>query len=174
MDMSAHEANNPFDLLRLNPPSSPAPSAELQGVTEPQLDIDWRQFHQGLASNFAELFRRARPPEGLLSASFFKDASIERRIPSRAVFAAALWHVAFIVMPFPHLRSPQRNPAFDNSEITWSGPIEDFPLLSAPAAKAKPTPRGTAEQPAAPEGADAYHPRQHIFSDPARPNHPRQ
>src|SRR5262249_56903882 len=38
----------------------------------------------------------------------------------------------------------------------------------------QPTPRGTAEQPPAPEGADAYHPRQRIVSDPARPNHPRQ
>jgi len=173
--MSAHEAHNPFDLLRLNPqPESPTSSADLRGAAEPQLDIDWRQFHQGLASNFAELFRRARPPEGLLSASFFADASIERRIPRRAVFAAALWHVAFIVMPFPQLRSPQRNHAFDNSEITWSGPIEDFPLLGAPAPKPKPTPRGTAEQPLPSEGADAFHPRQRIFSDPARPNHPRQ
>src|SRR5262249_9757984 len=48
----------------------------------------------------------------------------------------------------------------------------DFPLISAPAHKPKPAPRGTAEQP--PAGADAYHPRQRILSDPARPNHPRQ
>jgi TonB family protein len=173
--MSAHEANNPLDLLRLNPqPESSTPSADLRGAAEPQLDIDWRQFHQGLGSNFAELFRRARAPKGLLSASFFRDASIERPIPRRAVFAAALWHVAFIVIPFPQFRSPQRNHAFDNTEITWSGPIEDFPRIGAPAHKPKPTPRGTAEQPLAPEGADAYHPRQRILSDPARPNHPRQ
>src|SRR5262252_4899326 len=88
--MAGHEAHNPFDLLRLNPPpESPAPSADLRGAVEPRLDIDWRQFHQGLASNFAELGRRAGSPAGLLSASFFKDASIERRIPRRAVFAAA-------------------------------------------------------------------------------------
>src|SRR5262249_12491006 len=54
------------------------------------------------------------------------------------------------------------------------GPIEDFPLISAPANKPKPTPRGTAEQPPAPAGADAFHPRQRIFTDPSRPNHPRQ
>ena len=174
--MSAHEANNPFDLLRLNPPSAPAPStsADLHGAIEPQLDIDWRQFHQGLASNFAELFRRARSTKGLLSASFFKDSWVERRIPRRAVFAAALWHLAFIVMPFPQIASPKRNHAFDNTEITWSGQIEDFPLISAPAHKPKPTPRGTAEQPPAPEGADAFHPRQRIFTDPSHPNHPRQ
>jgi TonB family protein len=173
--MSAHEVNNPFDLLRLHPPPAPpSPYANLHGAIEPQLDIDWRQFHQGLASNFAELFRRTRPPQGLLSASFFKDSWVERRIPRRAVFAAALWHVAFVVMPLPQISAPKRNHAFDNAEITWSGSIEDFPLVSAPAHRPKPAPRGTAEQPPAPEGADAFHPRQRIFTDPSRPNHPRQ
>jgi TonB family protein len=173
--MSAHQANNPLDLLRLNSqPESSAPPADLHGAAEPQLDIDWRQFHQGIASNFAALFRRARVSKGLLSASLFKDAWIERRIPRRAVFAAALWHIAFVVMPFPDIQGPKRNHAFDNAEITWSGPIEDFPLISAPAHKLKPSPRGTPDQPLAPEGADAFHPRQLIFTDPARPNHPRQ
>jgi TonB family protein len=173
--MSTHQANNPLDLLRLNPqPAPPSPSENLHGAAEPRLDIDWRQFHQGLAGNFAELFRRVRSPKGLLSASFFKDSWVERPIPRRAVFAAALWHVAFMVIPFPQIASPKRNHAFDNTAITWSGPIEDFPLISAPAHQPKPTPRGTVEQPPAPEGADAFHPRQRIFTDPSRPNHPRQ
>jgi TonB family protein len=170
--MSAREANNPLDLLQLGAP--PAPAVELHGAAEPQLDIGWGQFHQGLASNLAELFRRARVAKGLLSAGFFKDSWIERRIPRRAVFAAALWHVAFLAMPFPNIPGPRRNPAFDNAEITWSGPIEDFPLIETHAAKAKPSPRGTPNQPPAPEGADAFHPRQRIFTDPVRPNHPRQ
>jgi len=170
--MSAHEANNPLDLLQLGPP--PSSAFELRGAAEPRLDIGWGQFHQGIASNFAELFRRARATKGLLSASFFKDAWIERRIPRRAVFAAALWHVAFVVMPFPDIPGPKRNHAFDNAEITWSGPIEDFPLISAPAHKPKPTPRGAPNQAPAPEGADAFHPRQRIFTDPVHPNHPRQ
>jgi hypothetical protein len=173
--MSTHQANNPLDLLRLNAqPAPPSPSGSLHGAAEPQLDIDWRQFHQGLAGNFAELFRRVRSPKGLLSAGFFKDSWVERPIPRRAVFAAALWHLAFIVMPFPQIASPKRNHAFDNTAITWSGPIEDFPLISAPARQAKPAPSGAVEQPPAPEGADAFHPRQRIFTDPSRPNHPRQ
>ena len=137
--MSAHEAHNPLDLLQLGSASKPA--VELHGAVEPQLDIGWGQFHQGIASNFAELFRRAGVTKGLLSASLFKDAWIERRIPRRAVFAAALWHVAFIVMPFPDMQGAKRNHAFDNAELTWSGPIEDFPLISAPAHKLKPAPR---------------------------------
>jgi TonB family protein len=170
--MSAYEANNPLNLLGQAPP--PAPAVQLHGPNEPQLDLGWGQFHQGIASNFAELFRRARVPEDFLYGGFFKDAWIERRLPRRAIFAAALWHIAFLAMPFPEISGPKRNPAFANAQITWSGPIEDFPLIEMPAAKPKPSPRGTKNQAPAQEGADAFHPRQRIFTDPVHPTHPRQ
>src|SRR5882724_2865145 len=170
--MSAYESNNPLNLLGQAPP--PAPAVQLHGPAEPQLDLGWGQFHQGIASNFAELFRRARLPEDFLVGSFFKDAWIERRLPRRAIFAAALWHIAFLAMPFPEISGPKRNPAFANAQITWSGPIEDFPLIEMPAAKPKPSPRGTKNQAPAQEGADAFHPRQRIFTDPVHPTHPRQ
>jgi len=170
--MSAHEANNPFDLLRLTPP--PAPAVKLHGYTEPQLGVRWGDFHQGVASNFAELFRRARVPKNFLVGNPFKDSRIERPLPRRAIVAAALWHIAFVVMPFPQIATPKRNSAFDNAQITWSGPIEDFPLIESRAVKLKASPRAVPDQPLAPEGADAYHPRQRIFTDPVHPNHPRQ
>src|SRR5712675_2877791 len=162
--MSAFEANNPFDLLGQAAP--PAPALELHGSNEPQLELGWGQFHQGIASNFAELFRRARLSKNLLSASFFKDVWIERRLPRRAIFAAALWHIAFIAMPLPQISGPKANPAFANAQLTWSGQIEDFPLLKISAARAKPIPRVAQTQPPAPEGAEAFHPRQRIFTDP--------
>jgi TonB family protein len=170
--MSAYEANNPLNLLGQAPP--PAHAVQLHGPNEPQLDLGWGQFHQGIASNFAELFRRARLPEGFLAGSFFKDAWVERRLPRRAIFAAALWHIAFLAMPFPELSGPKRNPAFANAQLTWSGSIEDFPLIEMPAAKPKPSPRGIKNQAPAQEGADAFHPRQRIFTDPVHPTHPRQ
>jgi len=170
--MSAYEANNPFNLLGQAPP--PAPAVELHGPTEPQLELGWGQFHQGVRSNFAELFRRAHLPKDFLARNFFRDAWVERRLPRRAIFAAALWHIAFLAMPFPEISGPKRNPAFANAQIAWSGPIEDFPLIEKPASKAKPSPRGVRNHPAAPEGADAFHPRQRIFTDPVRPTHPRQ
>jgi len=170
--MSAHEANNPFDLLRLTPP--PAPAVKLHGYTEPQLGVGWGDFHQGVASNFAELFRRARVPKNFLVGNPFKDSWIERPLPRRAIVAAALWHIVFVVMPFPQIAAPKRNPAFDNAQVTWSGPIEDFPLIESRAVKPKPSLRAVPDQPLAPEGADAYHPRQRIFTDPVHPNHPRQ
>jgi TonB family protein len=46
--------------------------------------------------------------------------------------------------------------------------------LQIPAAKTKTSPRGTPNQPPAPDGADAFHPRQRIFTDPVHPTHPRQ
>jgi len=168
--MSAFESNNPLDLLGQT--SASATAVELHGSTEPQLALGWGQFHQGIASNFAELFRRARVSKDFLSGSVFQNSWIERRVPRRAIFAAALWHIAFIAMPFPQFSGPKRNPAFDNAQITWNGPIEDFPLIEIPAAKPKPSPRAAQNQPPAP--ADAFHPRQRIFTEPVHPTHPRQ
>src|SRR2546428_7168293 len=118
--MSAYEANNPLNLLGQAPP--PVPAVRLHGPNEPQLDLGWGQFHQGIASNFAELFRRARLPEGFLAGSFFKDAWIERRLPRPALFVAAFWDIAFLSMPFPENFRPNRNPAFPIATSTWSGP----------------------------------------------------
>src|SRR5260221_3705793 len=170
--MSAFEANNPFDLLGQTPP--PAPAVKLHGAAEPQLELGWGQFHQGVSRNFGELFRRAGSQKSVLVGSFFKGSWIEHRIPRRAIVAAALWHIAFIVMPFPQFSAPKRNHAFDNSQITWSGPVEDFPLIQIPAARVKSHLRGNLNHSAAPEGADAFHPRQRIFTDPVRPTHSRQ
>ena len=170
--MSAFESNNPLDLLGQT--SASATAVELHGSTEPQLALGWGQFHQGIASNFAELFRRARVSKDFLSGSVFQNSWIERRLPRRAIFAAALWHIAFIAMPFPQFSGPKRNPAFDNAQITWNGPIEDFPLIEIPAAKPKPSPLAAQNQPPSPAGADAFHPRQRIFTDPVHPTHPRQ
>ena len=167
--MSAHEANNPYDVLRLAPGS--APTVNLDGAAEPQLEIGWGDFHQGVASNFAELFRRPRVPKDFLVNSFFRFCWIDNPLPRRAMLAAALWHIAFVVMPFPQIAAPKRNPAFDNAQITWSGPVEDFPLIEAPAAR--PAAAVPVRQPES-EAADAFHPRQRIFTDPVHPNHPRQ
>ena len=170
--MSASEANNPLDLLGQAPP--PASALELHGSNDPQLELSWGQFHQGIASNFAELFRRAGLSKNLPSASFFKEIWTECRLPRRAIFAAALWHIAFIAMPLPQISGPKTNPAFANTQLTWSGQIEDFPLLEIPAAKPKTVPRAAQNKSVAPEGADAFHPRQRIFTDPVHPAHPRQ
>jgi len=85
---------------------------------------------------------------------------VEPSIPRRALVAATLWHLVFLILPFPQLPSAARHfSAFDNTELSWSGPINDLPLLATKSPKAKPSPRGEPEKRLPPEGADAFHPR---------------
>src|SRR5437867_11517344 len=152
-----------------------AKSVRLETGEGPKLDVAWGSFHQGIFSSIAAALTWTRVPKNFLDGSFFKECWVERRIPRRALVAAALWHFVFIVMPFPQLPAAARHyPAFDNTELTWSGPITDFPLMEMKAPKAKPSPRGEPAKPLPLDGADAFHPRQRIFTDPVRPTHPRQ
>ncbi|HEX8837905.1 MAG TPA: TonB family protein [Candidatus Acidoferrum sp.] len=141
----------------------------------PELDIAWGSFHQGIGSSLKAVLSRPLAPEKFSVDGFFKYGWIEGKLPRRALIAAALWHIVFFVMPYPKFPARAHNPAFDNVELSWSGPINDLPLLDMRASKPdpKPTPHGETEKPA-PQGAEAFHPRQHIFSDPVHPNHPRQ
>jgi TonB family protein len=162
------------DLLGQAP--RPAASSRPQALRAPQLDLAWGSFHQGIGSSLRVVFSRSRVPRTFKGGGFFRDSWIERRIPRRALVAAALWHVVFIVMPSPRLpAAATRYSAFENTELTWSGPITDFPLVDVKAPKAKPSPRGEPDaKPLPPEGAEAFHPRQRIYTDPLRPTHPRQ
>src|SRR6266481_9663253 len=171
--MSLNRVFQASDLF--GPAPSPAAPPRPQAVKAPKLDLAWGSFHQGIGSSIAAVLTWTRVPRNFLANSFFKECWIERRIPRRALVAAALWHFVFVLMPFPHLPATARhNSALDNTEITWSGPITDFPLLEMKAPKAKPSPRGEPAKPLPPEGADAFHPRQRIFTDPVHATHPRQ
>jgi TonB family protein len=156
------------------PPAPPEAPRDLPFQPEPKLAIAWGDFHPGLASSLGVLLRGPFAAESNLEGAFFRGSWVEGRVPMRAVVAAALWHLAFMVAPFPQFSGPHKNPAFENTELTWSGPIEDFPLLEIPRAKPKPSPRAVPEKPLPAQGADAFHPRQRIFTDPVHPTHPRQ
>ena len=177
--MEFHRIQNAIDLFG-PPPPAPPPEAppeaprDLPGQLEPKLAIAWGDFHPGLASSLGVLLRSPFAAKNNLEGAFFGGSWVEGRVPMRAVVAAALWHLAFMVVPFPQFSGPHKNPAFENTELTWSGPIEDFPLLEIPRAKPKPSPRAVPEKPLPARGADAFHPRQRIFTDPVHPTHPRQ
>jgi TonB family protein len=170
--MSTVQASNAFDLLGQGD-AAPA-SVHLPGAVEPRFEIGWGAFRQSFSSSLSGAFERSVESRKFLTASFFKDAWVEKRFPRRAVVAAALWHLVFIVLPKPDLSGPQHFSQFDNTVLTWSGPIDDLPLLEVRGHKPKPTPRNEPEKPPPQAGADAFHPRQRIFTDPVRPNHPRQ
>ncbi len=178
--MSLGQVNSGLNLLgqgagaataaRMAPIRPPAPI-----LVEPKLDISWGDFHQGFFSSVRALFSGPFTARKFLAGDYFRDCWVERRIPKRAVLAAALWHVVFLVSPFSLLNTiVHHNSAFDNTQLTWSGPIEDFPALEIPAAKPKPVLHAEEHKPLAPRGADAFHPRQRIITDPVHPNHPRQ
>jgi len=164
--------NGPFDLLGLQPPSRPV---RVPPGAAPELSVPWGAFRQSLLSSFFILFGGPLAPKRFLPSMYFRDCWIERRTPRRAVAAAALWHVAFFAFPWPNLPvAPRRTSAFEDVRITWTGPIEDLPLVDMAGKKKEPSPRGDPAKPMPPRGADAYHPRQRIFTDPERPTHPRQ
>lgn len=145
----------------------------------PQFEVRWNSFHQSLGSSIRALVTGPSGSRKLLGGDFFRDCWVEGRIPRAALIAAALWHIVFLVAPWPDLpATPRKNPASENFQLTWSGPINDFPplkLSSAPAlAPATPSSHGDVAKPMAREGADAFHPRQRIFTDPVAPTHPRQ
>ena len=171
--MSLGQAGNSLSLFGQQPlPVAPAPAPSIGG---PQLAVPWGSFHQGFGSSLYALFAGPSAPKKFLSGEFFRDCWIEGRVPRSAVFAAALWHVAFLLIPWPELPAhPRRNPALENFQLTWSGPINDLPPLQISAPAVTPSPRGDQAKPLAIAGADAFHPRQRIFTDPAHPTHPRQ
>ena len=156
------------------PDATPAPDPILVEI-EPKLGIAWGDFHQGFFSSVRALLSWPLIPKNLLGADYFKECWIERRMPWRAVTAAALWHVAFLLSPFSLFNTVlPHNSAFDNARLTWSGPIEDFPALEIPAAKPRTISRAELNKSRAPKAADAFHPRQRIVTDPVHPNNPRQ
>jgi TonB family protein len=176
--MSLGQVNSGYNLLgqgaataaRMAPIRPPAPI-----LVEPKLNVPWGDFHQGFFSSVRALFSGPFTARKFLAGDYFRDCWVERRIPKRAVLAAALWHVVFLVSPIAWFSTiVHHNSAFDNAQLTWSGPIEDFPTLKIAAAKPKIISRSDPNKPLPPKGADAFHPRQRIVVDPVHPNHPRQ
>jgi len=163
---------NPFDLLGQNEIYPIA--VYLPGTVEPKLSIEWKSFHQSFLSEIPAFFQWTRVPKIDPKDDIFYDCRIRRNIPLRALFAAALWHVFFFVVPWPKFPvAPKHNSAFDNTELTWSGPIEDLPLLNVPKHSPKPAAKATASDAPA-RNDEAFHPRQRIYTDPVHPTHPRQ
>src|SRR6266478_9566279 len=176
--MEFQRIQHAIDLLGQAPPPPPPPeerpAEQPAGGVEPKLEIAWGGFHQGFWRSVFALFGPAAAKNSR-DVSAFRDSWVEGRVPKRAVVAAALWHAAFLALPFSLLTGmPHTNPLLQNVQLSWSGPIVDLPLLEIPRAKPKAAPKPKLEDPPPPPSVDAFHPRQRIFTDPVRPTHPRQ
>lgn len=173
--MSLSHTNGALNLLGQAPTAVPLVAPRLPaGSQGPRLEVEWGDFHQGVGSSVRAVLARDGV-KGFFSGGFFKDCWIESRWPRRAVVAALLWHVAFLAMPFPKgALGPKKVTGLENFQLTWSGPIQDLPLLEIPKARVKNVAQSAAVDPAPQPGADAFHPRQRIFTDPVKPNHLKQ
>jgi len=180
--MQFQRIQNAIDLLGQAPPppppatDSPEVSVPLHGKVEPKLEVAWGGFHQGFWSSVGAMFGPRGDKRGLETTPF-RDSWVEGRVPKRAVVAAGLWHIAILALPFSLFTAmPRRNPLLQNVQLTWQGPIDDLPLLEIPREKPKEpaAPQPKIEQPLPTVGADAFHPRQRIFTDPVHPTHPSQ
>src|SRR5271156_1570042 len=165
------------------PEVTPAPDVELPSHSRlPRLDlgVDWGSPWHDFRSSVHDFLRGPRAPENpvLPADSDLRVEWIEGKIPGRAFTASALWHVAIVgllLLPIWHfLASDPPNLAPVRIELTWTNPSQDLPPVSLPGHDPKPSPKGDPAKPLPQKGADAFHPRQTILSEPVRVNHPRQ
>ncbi|MGH9704488.1 MAG: hypothetical protein ACRD4K_14020, partial [Candidatus Acidiferrales bacterium] len=122
------------------------------------------------------MLTRVKPVKGRVPV-FFRDNYVRPYRPRIAFLASLLWHlvvVFLIVTPLWHFPVSRTSLAPVRIELTWYPPAQDLPSLTFPGQPATPSPAGKTGEPLHASGADAYHPRQTILSQPVNPTHPRQ
>ena len=132
----------------------------------------WREF----CSNIRSLLGGPADPGKFFGAPYFRDCWIDQRSPRAAFAVAVALQVLVILFPPPvwNIRPAQVEAFSPAMELTWYGPPKDFPAILPPLAAPKPAPRSDPSETPPRRGADAFHPRQTILSEPLHPTHPRQ
>src|SRR5579863_512237 len=144
--------------------------------TGPRLDVPWQR-RRGRISESLRALLAGGAPRKFVGGSHFRDCWVNPRMPRGWMAASAFWHIGILVLLVQFgtfLWSHPRGLDMPNVELTWSGPIEDLPLISPGATHKTPSPFGDPAKPLPQRGADAFHPRQTLISAPKHPNHPRQ
>jgi TonB family protein len=148
----------------------------------PQLAVQWTKRRENFRSSLRAVFAGPKPPREFLGAPFFRDCWIEPRWPLYAFAAAIVLEAVFLMSVNPHWSLTRPRMGAPDVQLTWYEPAADLapdlPLLS-PASHAPKIPAHNRNQPPAqpsdtPPAADTYNPRQSIWSQPLKPNHPRQ
>jgi TonB family protein len=161
---------------------SAEPAFELPAkVGLPHLDlaVKWGSPWDEFRSSLRELCdgRPAPSYEDLPKDSDLRVDWVRGRFSIRSFLAAALWHVAVIgllLLPiWGFLPKPDQNLAPLHVDLTYAPDSEDLPKISLPLPGEKSKAGAKSPDPAS-RGADTYHPRQTILSEPLRITHPRQ
>jgi len=81
-EISLSQVGRALDLL--GQAAKSAAPARLRAGHEPNLEVAWGSFHQGIGSSLIAIFSRSNVPKRFLRGGFFRDCWIEGRIPRRA------------------------------------------------------------------------------------------
>jgi TonB family protein len=131
---------------------------------------------RGFSSSLTALVRGPAAPKKFLGGEYFGNCWIEQRFPKYAFAFATVLQVLVILYPPPiwNIHSARTVSAAPRAEITWYDPVKDFPVILPALRTPRAAARKDAPKPLPPRGADAFHPRQTILSEPLHPTHPRQ
>jgi TonB family protein len=144
---------------------------------EPRLSVAWQTRGSRISESLRALLCGPRAPKEFRGGRFFRDCWVKRHVPRRSIAFSIVWHAAMLVVLIQFgsfLLSSPRATMVDNYDLSWSGPINDLPLIMPATLKKRPSPAGDPAKAMAKLGADAFHPRQTLISAPKHPNHPRQ
>jgi TonB family protein len=146
-----------------------------EGSPAPRLAMEKTPWLEQFASSLIVLVHEPGAPKKFLGDPFFRDCWIERRLPIAAFAAAVASQILLILFPPPiwNVRPPRVVAPPPEIELTWYGPVKDFPAMLPPRKTPKAAPPDKSKATPKP-GADAYHTKQTIISEPLHPTHPRQ
>jgi TonB family protein len=142
----------------------------------PQFALERAGALKEFSSSLIAVLRGPRAPRKFRGDSYFRDCWIEQRFPKYAFVFATVLQVLVILYPSPiwNIHSARTVSAAPRAEVTWYDPAKDFPAILPAVRAPKTAARMDASKPLPPRGADAFHPRQTILSEPLHPTHPRQ
>lgn len=152
------------------------PGEPFQASKTPRLALERKGSLREFAASLMALVRGPAPPKEFLGDPYFRDCWVERKFPKLSFAGAIAVQALLIAFPPPiwNVRQARTVSASPHEEITWYGPVKDFPAF-LPAVQAPKAARRKGLSKTPPQrGADAFHPRQTILSEPLHPNHPRQ
>jgi TonB family protein len=146
------------------------------GLPGPQLELVKAGTLAEFFSSLVALVRGPAPPKEFAGDAYFRECWIDQRFPKYAFLAAIAIQGLLVLFPPPiwNVQAKRMVSAATPPEITWYGPAKDFPAILPPVRAPKAYARKDASKTLPRRGADAFHPRQTILSEPLRATHPRQ
>ena len=158
---------------RTNQPGSLDSSPALPA---PQLELVKAGTLAEFFSSLIAIVRGPAPPKEFAGDAYFRECWIDQRSPKYAFLAAVAIQALLVLFPPPiwNVQAKRMVSAATPTEITWYGPAKDFPAILPPVRAPKAVARKDVSKTPPRRGADAFHPRQTILSEPLRPTHPRQ